>query len=170
MLESRTVLSSHFNVRHSIAGHNVHLPATQAKKHQWFVYLEECIHPQGTYQYIGSTDSMTHRWANTKSKIHSLVAGRSARAGTGLENHFKAGCSEYDEGLKSVRVTLLEHMNTSDQSLRSSSHQAGPGCRCSQCNKLKDLEDKWICRLGTFHGDFGLNERDEIRRRARGSY
>ena len=166
MVERSEVTSTHFGVKHSIAGNNVHLPATQAKKHQWFVYLEECVHPQGTFQYVGSTDSMTHRWANTKSKIHSLVAGRSAKAGTGLECHFKAGCQEYDEGLKSVRVTLLEHMNTTEESLRSSSHQAGPGCRCRQCNKLKDLEDKWICRLGTFHGDFGLNERDEMRRRA----
>ena len=96
--------------------------------------------------------------------------GRSTKAGTGLECHYKAGCSEYDEDLKSVRVTLLEHMNTTDQALMASGHQAGPGCRCSQCNKLKDLEDKWICRLGTFHGQFGLNERDEIRRRARGSH
>ena len=170
MVETRNVLSTHFNVKHSIAGHNVHLPATQAKKHRWFVYLEECVHPEGTFQYVGSTDSMTHRWANTKSKIHSLVAGRAGKAGTGLESHFKGGCSEYDAGLKSVRVALLEHMNVSEEGLRTASHQAGPGCQCSQCTRLKNIEDKWICRLGTFHGHFGLNERDEMRRRARGSY
>ena len=90
MLESRSVMSSHFRVKHSIAGHIVHLPATQPKKHKWFVYLEECIHPEGTFQYADSTDSMTHRWANTKSTIHSLVSGRPSKAGTGLESHFKS--------------------------------------------------------------------------------
>ena len=113
---------------------------------------------------------MTHRWANTKSKIHSLVSGRPGKAGTGLESHFKSGCPVYDVELKSVRVTLLEHMNTTEEVLQTSSHQAGPGCQCSQCTKLKGIEDKWICRLGTFHGEYGLNERDEMRRRARGSY
>ena len=59
VLKTRSVLLSHFGVKHSIAGCNTHLPATKIQKNQWFVYLEECIHPEGTYQYIGSTDSMT---------------------------------------------------------------------------------------------------------------
>ena len=113
---------------------------------------------------------MTHRWANTKSKIHFLADGKAVKAGTGLENHFKEGCALYCKDLKSVRVTLLEHMNVTEEGLTSAIHQAGPGCRCHQCEKLKSMEDKWICRLGTFHGNFGLNERDEVRRRARGSY
>ena len=54
--ESRTVLSSHFNVKHSIAGHNVHLPASQKVKTKWFVYLEECQHPEGTYKNVGLHD------------------------------------------------------------------------------------------------------------------
>ena len=61
MSESRNVLSSHFNVNYNIAGHNVHLPATKKLKTKWFVYMEECKHPEGTYQYVGSTDSMTLR-------------------------------------------------------------------------------------------------------------
>ena len=69
-----------------------------------------------------------------------------------------------------MRVTLLEHMNVNEEDLQTASHLAGPGCRCNQCEKLKNLEDKWICRMGTFHGVYGLNERDEVRRRARGSY
>ena len=164
-------MSTHFGVSHMIAGNNIHLPATQAMKLKWFIYLEECIHPEGTYQYVGSTDSMTHRWANTKSKIISLAAGSSVKPGTGLETHFKTGCSQYSGAdPNTVRVTLLENMRVSEESLKTSIHQAGPGCRCTLCEKLKLMEDKWICRLGTFHGTFGLNERDEVRRRARGSY
>ena len=45
MIESRSILSSHFKVKHSIAGHNTHLPASQKLKTKWFVYLEECKHP-----------------------------------------------------------------------------------------------------------------------------
>ena len=164
-------MSTHFGVSHMIAGNNIHLPATQAKKLNWFIYLEECTHPEGTFQYVGSTDSITHRRANTKSKIISLADGSSAKAGAGLERHFKEGCSQYSgPALNTVRVTLLESMIVSEDDLKTSIHQAGPGCRCTLCEKLKKLEDKWICRLGTFHGTFGLNERDEVRRRARGSY
>ena len=67
MEEEKNVLSSHFIIPHSIAGHNTHLPATQKPKLKWFIYLEECIHPEGIYQFVGSTDSMTHRWATTPS-------------------------------------------------------------------------------------------------------
>ena len=95
VLKTRSVLLSHFGVKHSIAGCNTHLPATKKQKNQWFVYLEECIHPEGTYQYIGSTDSMTHCWANTKSKIIFLAGNPALKASTGLESHFKLGCSQY---------------------------------------------------------------------------
>ena len=33
--------------------------------------------------------------------------------------------------------------------------------------KLNDLEDKLICRLGTFNKPHGLNSRDEIRNKTR---
>ena len=33
--------------------------------------------------------------------------------------------------------------------------------------RLKDQEDKWICRLGIFHPPHGLNTRDEIKTRSR---
>ena len=104
-------------------------------------------------------------------KIISLADGSSAKAGAGLERHFKEGCSQYSgPALNTVRVTLLDSMIVSEEDLKTSIHQAGPCCRCTLCEKLKKLEDKWICRLGTFHGTFGLNERDEVRRRERGSY
>ena len=81
------------------------------------------MHPDAVFRYVGSTDSMTHRRANTKSKIISLVDGGSDRAGTGLENHFKNGCSGYcGADLKHVRVTLLENMNLTEDDLKTSVH------------------------------------------------
>ena len=95
----------------------------------------------------------------------------SLQAGSGLEKHFKEGCSQHQgPAFESVRVTLLETFVTSKEKTQASNHKAGEGCRCTECEKLKELEDKWICRLGTFHGKFGLNERDEMKRRSRVGY
>ena len=91
-------------------------------------------------------------WATTKSQCNS---GQSN--GTGLEKHFKAGCSNYTGSGKShMRITLLEHMDTTVERLEVANHVAG-SCRCTDCGRLKDLEDKWILRLGSLHGPFGLN-------------
>ena len=40
-------------------------------------------------------------------------------------------------------------------------------CRCSECQRLKDTEDKWMCRLGTLDTATGLNNRDEMQSRVR---
>ena len=95
MVERREVFSSHFKVKHAIAGRNIHPPASQKQKLQWFVYLEECLHPYATFQYVGSTNSFTHRWSNTKSIINSMQTRNSVQPSTGLEKHFKQGCSQY---------------------------------------------------------------------------
>ena len=171
MVERREVQSSHFGRKHAIAGRNIHLPSTRKIKLRWFVYLEECVHPTGVYQYVGSTNSMTQRWSNTKSIINSMQSRDNVQPGTGLENHFKMGCSQYSgPELSNVKISLLEHMDTTEEKLHKSSHKSGPGCRCNQCEILKNLEDKWITRLGSYHGHHGLNERDEIIRKARISY
>ena len=82
MTETNTVTSSHFKMNHAIAGNNIHLKATQKPKLRWFIYLKECPHSEGIYQYVGSTNSVTERWANTKSKC---LAGK--KEGTGLEKN-----------------------------------------------------------------------------------
>ena len=80
----------------------------------------------------------------------------------GLETHFKSGCSNDTGHRKShIRITFLEHMDTTVESLKEANHVAG-ACRCTECGRLKDLEDKWILRLGSLHGPFGLDTRDEI--------
>ena len=33
--------------------------------------------------------------------------------------------------------------------------------------KLKNVEDNWILKMGTFYGTWGLNDRDEIQSKTR---
>ena len=112
-----------------MAGHNVHLKATEKLKLRWFVYLQECLHTNGTYQYVGSTNCVTERWSNTKSKCN---AGKTE--GSGMEKHFKMGCSaNHSPELENVRITLLEHYDSSQEKLKLANHKPGPACRCKEC-------------------------------------
>ena len=56
---------------------------------------------------------------------------------------------------------------TSEEKLEEVGHTGGAKYRCSECQRLKDQEDKWICRLGSFEQPAGLNARDEIQTRVR---
>jgi hypothetical protein len=56
--------------------------------------------------------------------------------------------------------TLINYYDTSKEKLILAEHEPGQ-CRCSECDKLKSLEDKWILKLGTFYGS-GMNSRDEV--------
>ena len=38
---------------------------------------------------------------------------------------------------------------------------------CKECGKLKDLEDRHIMRVGSFYGNSGLNQRNEVKRKTR---
>ena len=69
--------------------------------------------------------------------------------------------------LNHLTWTLVDHIDTTEGSLVSAGHQGGAKCRCTECVRLKNTEDKWICRLGAFHGPNGLNSRDEIKARSR---
>ena len=163
--ERRTVFSSHFMRYHAVAGHNIHRKATEVPKLMWFIYLEECIHNDGIFQYVGSTISMTERWANTKNRC---LAGDSDS--TGLYKHYKEGCSARLPALGNIRVSLLEHYTTTTDALTKAKHKPGPACNCVECDKLKQLESKWILRLGTIHGQYGLNMKSELSRKARASF
>ena len=103
-------------------------------------------------------------WANTKKacKDRNLT-------NTGLYKHFHEGCPTHLEtgDLSHLTYTLLDYIDTSEEQLRVAGHTGGVQCRCSECQRLKDTEDKWICRLGTFNAPFGLNSRDEIKSRVR---
>ena len=81
-----------------------------------------------------------------------------------MAKHFYNKCPNdtNDPKLKQLRMTLIDSMLTSHVKLQTAGHQPGPQCRCSECGKLKELEDKWIMRMGTYEGK-GLNDRNEIK-------
>ena len=99
-----------------------------------------------------------------------MQSNENVQPGTGLETHFKKGCSQYSGlELKNVRISL-QHYNTTEEKLAASGHKAGPGCRCRECERLKNMDDKWITRIGSYHSPLGLNERDEITKKAKTTY
>ena len=162
MLETSYVTSYHFRRNHAIHGRNIHLPYGQRNKMRWFIYL---VHDTSCHLlYVGSTNDVCRRWSNTKS----ACLGRKME-NTGLYKHFMQGCPKHLEtgNVKHLTWTLVDHIDTSPEQLEDAGHSGGVGCRCSECQRLKDTEDKWICRLGTFNPPNGLNTRDEIKTRSR---
>ena len=160
MKETSTIYSVYFQRKFAIHGRNVHLPAAQKNKHKWFVYV--CEDTACTLQYVGSTTDACARWAATKKACRDKNKNN-----TGLYKHFMDGCPVDDDSLQHLRWTLVDSMDTTTHQLAVAGHVGGPQCRCSECTKLKTLEDKWICRLGSFYGSHGLNTRDEIKARSR---
>ena len=87
--------------------------------------------------------------------------------------HFRKYPSEtlvpHDKGDTSkmqLRIYLVDFMLTSTQALTLAGHEPGPQCRCSECARLKAVEDDWICKMGTFSGRH-LNSRNEIKSKSR---
>ena len=141
-------------------------PKNHKVKLLWFVYLLECVQPDGSFQYVGSTNHITERWANTKSKCNSRNT-----EGSRMEKHFKNGCPPNStNSLEKVKIYLLEHFDTTSKKLSNCHHKPGPSCRCQQCEMLKTIEDNWIFRLGTMIGKFGLNSRNKVTNKDRSGY
>ena len=117
MTDTRSVWSKHFQRTHAIRGHNSHLGATVKPKTRWFVYLQD-----DTYcdlQYVGSTSSLTHRWANTKKRCNDRNSNK-----TGLETHFMDGCPGHaDEDLSHIKVTLLDLFDVTHEQLKDKCHK-----------------------------------------------
>ena len=90
-------------------------------------------------QYVGSTTSVIHRLENTKSKINALTLKNSLQARTGLEKHFQ----QFSTSRTSPGVSESDSFgNVFDEQREDFKHEAGEGCRCSECEKLKNLENK----------------------------
>ena len=115
-------------------------------------------------QYVGSTTDVCHRWSSTKT----ACLGRKL-TNTGLYKHFHEGCPEHlaNGDVRHLVWTLVDFIETSEDLLREAGHIGGVACRCSECERLKNQEDKWICRIGSFNAPHGLNTRDEIKSRSR---
>ena len=164
MLERDHVYSEFRRRNFAIHGRNVHLKASEKNPLTWFIYLLECVPCHA--QYCGSTCNVPARFSNHKSCAH-----RKNSPSTGMAKHFYNGCpnDNNDPQMRQLRMTLIDHMVTSHVKLQSVGHEPGPQCRCSECGKLKEIEDKWIMRMGTYEGK-GLNDRDEIRSKCRGMW
>ena len=61
----------------------------------------------------------------------------------------------------------MDYIDTTTEQMAADEHTGGAKCRCYQCIRLKECEDKWIGRLGAFNGPNGLRRRDEIKARSR---
>ena len=156
------VYSRHFRTRHAVKGHLVHQPRDQKFKDRWFVYLIEDTHCNK--QYVGSTTDMYGRWSNHKSGCNT------GSTKTGLSAHFTTGCpGDSGRDKQNLTVTLVDYMDVTKVEVETANH-GGVGCMCYLCDKLKDIEDDWIMKLGTFYYPTGLNKRDEIKRKVRSGY
>ena len=161
MEETSTITSHYFKQRFAIHGRNIHPPASTKKPMQWFVYVIQDLACELTY--VGSSSNICSRWSSTKSAI------RRQETNTGLYKHFHDGCPAYQQhgDFNHLKITLVDHIDTTEEVLARVGHTGGVKCRCSECQRLKDQEDKWICRLGSFNPPAGLNTRDEIKSRVR---
>ena len=162
MKETSFVTSFFYKRRFAIHGRNIHLKSSLRKKLRWFVYIVVDTHCQ--LQYVGSTNDVCSRWSSTKT----ACLGRNSN-NTGLYKHFMEGCPEHitSGNVRHLTWTIVDHYDTSEEKLEEANHVGGVGCRCRECQRLKDVEDKWICRMGTFNPPHGLNTRNEIISRTR---
>ena len=112
MVQRSFVQSQYFNGRKfAIHGRNIHSKATDSSPMKWFVYLEEDLPCH--LQYVGSTVSMTSRWANTKQRCNKRDSDS-----TGLYKHFRDGCP-HDTGpnKQMFRFSLIDFMYTTAMKL-----------------------------------------------------
>ena len=161
MKEKEIIQSFHFGTSSKIHGHLTHDKfSTQDEKLRWYIY---CIEDVPCHkQIVGSTTDPPARWRTYKSTCNSRNSNS-----TGLSKHFKEGCPNDDGKEKStLDVTLIDYYDTTLSKLLKANHEPGPKCRCTECGKLKLLEDKWMIKLGTFY-DHGFNSRNEIKSKSR---
>ena len=64
---------------------------------------------------------------------------------------------------------MIDFMDTTIEKLQRANHRKG-NCKCTECDSLRRIENKWIMRLGTFHGECGLNARNIINTGVRVQY
>ena len=166
MREVDHIRSIYFQRNNRIHGYLAH-DWTPEDKIRWFIY---CIVDEPCQkQYVGSSQKIPSRWASHK---HSCNRSEPCNS-TGLSKHFThgEGCPNDTGPQKDNLVfTLIDHYDTTREKLELANHISGPKCQCSECEKLLNLENRWILRLGTFYGDSALNTRDEIKSKTRANW
>ena len=160
MTEKTTIESIFFSKQFKVHGHLAHDYAPRGKI-RWYVYSIRDLPCEKII--VGSTQDPKLRWANYKSECNKQNSNR-----TGLCKHFMEGCPN-DQGPEKLTLdfTLIDFFDTTADILKQANHVPGPKCRCNECEKLKELEDRWILKLGSFYGKSGLNLRDEIKKKTR---
>ena len=155
--------SFHFGTKIKIRGHLAH-DYSPPGMIRWFIY--QIVDVPCHLIYVGSSTLPTSRFATHKSTCNS-----ESSKSTGLSKHFMNGGCPNDEGREksTLVVTLVDHLDTTQAELREAGHVSGPKCVCLICDKLKQLEDKFIMKTGSFY-NHGLNSRCEIKRKARCSW
>ena len=156
------VVSIHFKTKHAIRGHLVHEDRDKKFKSRWFIYM--IYDSTCTKQYIGSTSDINNRWSNHKSDCNHK------NNSCGLSAHFMLGCNGDTEREKlHLNVTLLDYFDVTLEQTVYEKH-GGIGCLCKLCDKLKDIENTWIMKIGSYYYPAGLNSREELRRKVRVNY
>ena len=166
MKETTFIESYYFKTKFKVHGYLAHDWAPD-NKIRWYIYTIQDV-PCGKL-YCGSTQSPVARFSVHRSTCNNPHKQR--HGGTGLCKHFRDGCPNDDGRDKNnLRFTLIDYHDTTLEKLASANHVKGPQCKCTECGKLKSLEDFHIMRLGTVFGTSALNSRDEIRNKARCSW
>ena len=163
MIEKDLIQSFHFGVPSKIHGHLTHDQPSEHDKIRWYIYSIEDIPCHK--QIVGSTTDPPARW-----RTHKSTCNLKNSNSTGLSKHFKEGCPN-DQGKEKTTLdfTLIDYLDTSSTKLIEANHEPGVKCRCSECGRLKSLEDTWIIKLGTFY-DHGFNSRNEIKAKSRANW
>ena len=159
MIETDHIKSFYYITKFRIHGHLRH-DYTPEGKIRWYIYCG--VDVPCKKQIVGSTKDPVKRWANYKATCNSENSNS-----TGLANHFKDGCP-FDTGKEknTLVFTLIDFYDTTREKLQRAGHVSGPYCKCKECVHLKDLEDRWILKMGSFYGSSGLNFRDEAKTKA----
>ena len=162
MVETTVVGSEYFRTGLKIHGHLRHdwKPGDGIR---WFVYLVQDL-PCGK-QYVGSTQNVSARWSGHKHSAN-FPEGKDPlhkkTPSTGLAKHFQKGCpNDLGPTKHTLTFSLLDYYDTSHDKLSEVGHKGG-ACRCSECDALKDIEDRWILKVGSCFGQSGMNERSEV--------
>ena len=153
MKETNFITSLHFGTKHGIWKHLRHDNVPNGIV-RYFIYAIDEPCPK---MYVGYTTNLNTRFANHKSSCNSKKSNA-----TGLATHFKEGCPS-DDGDRKKRIlnlTILDSFDSTPEKLRQAGHK-NRYCECRECIRAKKLEDIWIARLGTMHGDTGLNTKED---------
>ena len=64
----------------------------------------------------------------------------------------------------------IDYFDTTKEKLIQAKHVPGVKCKCDEYEKLKELENNWILKVGSFYGSSGLNSRNEIKSKTRSKW